>query len=305
VVAAAVLTAALCFGLPASATTAVAATNAAYQVSGAEQAATAAFWTPQRMASATASDTSVADTSVSAGSADGATPADGAPPGTPTGSLFDGVPTVGALFSTTGGKAHFCTASVVLSVTRNLVLTAAHCVNGGKSGSGYRTNLAFVPGYHDGIAPFGTWAAQSILVAGGWQTSSDPNLDFAFITVGADAQGRQIQDLTGGNQLGVDRGYDHTVTVIGYPNVTEQPVICGTISFQAMPSQLQFNCHGYPDGTSGGPWLIDYNPDTGSGTVIGDIGGYETGGNYEYTSYSPYFGAAILKLYVQAELKQI
>jgi hypothetical protein len=196
------------FGSPATAATTPAAASAADRVSATEQSATAAYWTPQRLASATPFDSSVAASSA-------ATPADGPPPGTPTGSPFDGVPTVGALFSTTGGKAHFCTASVVLSVTRNLLLTAAHCVNGGSSGSGYRTNLAFIPGYHDGIAPFGIWVARSILVANGWQRSSDPNLDFAFITVSANAQGRQIQDLTGGNILGVDRGYQHTVTVIG------------------------------------------------------------------------------------------
>ncbi|HEX3782916.1 MAG TPA: hypothetical protein VHX38_24890 [Pseudonocardiaceae bacterium] len=81
-------------------------------------------------------------------------------------------------------------------------------------------------------------------------------------------------------------------------------MICRTRSFQAMPSQQQFNCNGYPDGTSGGPWLIDYDPHTGSGTVIGDIGGYETGGDYDYTSYSPYYDTSILKLYLQAELSQ-
>jgi hypothetical protein len=41
---------------------------------------------------------------------------------------FNGVRTVGALFYTTGSKAHFCTASVVDSATLNLILTAAHCV---------------------------------------------------------------------------------------------------------------------------------------------------------------------------------
>ncbi|HJP79819.1 MAG TPA: trypsin-like serine protease [Pseudonocardiaceae bacterium] len=269
-------------------------TNAAHRVSAADQAATSAYWTPRRMAAATALDSSTADQ-----------PQD-APPGTPTGTLFDGVPTVGALFSTTGGKAHFCTASVVLSPTRDLLLTAAHCVYGT---NGYQSNVAFVPGYHDGVAPYGTWPVSSLLVAQGWQTSRDQNLDFAFLTVAADADGRQIQDVTGGNLLGIDRGYDHTVTVIGYSdtadNPTDQPIECRTKSFQAMPSQLQFNCHGYFDGTSGGPWLTGFDPDTGSGTVIGDIGGYEEGGDYEYTSYSPYFGRPTLELYLQAEFDQV
>ena len=268
--------------------------NAAYRVSAAEQAVTSAYWTPQRMAAATPLDATTSDS-----------PQD-APPGTPTGTLFDGVPTVGALFSATGGQAHFCTASVVLSATRNLLLTAAHCVYGH---GGYQTDVAFVPGYHDGVAPYGTWPVSSMLVAQGWQSSADPNLDFAFLTVAPGAHGRQVQDVTGGNLLGINRGYAHTVTVIGYSdaenNPTDQPIMCRTQSFYAMPDQQQFNCHGYYDGTSGGPWLTDYNPATGSGTVIGDIGGYETGGDYEYTSYSPYFGLPTLELYAQAELGQV
>lgn len=268
--------------------------NTAHRVSAADQAATSAYWTPQRMAAATPLDTSTADQ-----------PQD-APPGTPTGTLFDGVPTVGALFSTVGSQAHFCTASVVLSPTRNLLLTAAHCVYGT---NGYQSNVAFVPGYHDGVAPYGTWPVSALLVAQGWQTSRDPNLDFAFLSVAADAEGRQLQNVTGGNLLGIDRGYDHTVTVIGYSdtanNPTDQPIMCQTQSFQAMPDQQQFNCHGYFDGTSGGPWLIDFDPGTGSGTVIGDIGGYQEGGDYEYTSYSPYFGKLTLDLYLQAEFDQV
>ena len=289
IAAGAVFAAVLGSTLPASAST-----NPAYQVSATEQAATSAYWTPQRMAAATPLDSSTADT-----------PQD-APPGTPTGTLFDGVPTVGALFSTTGGQAHFCTASVVLSATRNLLITAAHCVYGH---GGYQGDVAFVPGYHDGTAPYGTWPVSSMLVADGWQSSADPNLDFAFLSVAPNAHGRQVQDVTGGNLLGIDRGYDHTVTVIGYSdaanNPTDQPILCRTHSFQAMPDQLQFNCHGYYDGTSGGPWLIDYNSATGSGTIIGDIGGYETGGDYEYTSYSPYYGLPTLELYLKAEFDQV
>jgi V8-like Glu-specific endopeptidase len=184
----------------------------------------------------------------------------------------------------------------VLSATRNLLLTAAHCVYGS---DGYQSDVAFVPGYHDGVAPYGTWPVASMLVADGWQSSRDQNLDFAFLAVSG-----HIQDVTGGNRLGIGRGYDHQVTVIGYSNTSQEPIVCRTHSFQAMPDQSQFNCHGFYDGTSGGPWLINYDPRTGSGTVIGDIGGYETGGDYEYTSYSPYFGLPTLELYLQAEFDQ-
>ena len=51
-----------------------------------------------------------------------------APKGIPTASPFSGSPTTGALFYTTGGKGHFCSASVVDSTAGDLALTAAHCV---------------------------------------------------------------------------------------------------------------------------------------------------------------------------------
>ena len=78
------------------------------------QDATRAFWTASRMEQATAPQ--------------GRTQTASPPPGTPTATSFGGVPTIGALFYTTGSSAHFCTASVVDSKRENLIMTAAQCV---------------------------------------------------------------------------------------------------------------------------------------------------------------------------------
>src|SRR5688500_17661604 len=51
------------------------------------------------------------------------------------------------------GGAHYCTASVVHSEGRDLIVTAAHCLTG--SGSG---GIEFVPGYREVKAPYGDWA---------------------------------------------------------------------------------------------------------------------------------------------------
>ncbi len=50
-----------------------------------------------------------------------------------SGSPFEGTPAVGALFQVTPGGLgrHFCTATVVASPVKNLVITAAHCVSAG------------------------------------------------------------------------------------------------------------------------------------------------------------------------------
>src|SRR5215469_15289617 len=68
--------------------------------------------------------------------------------------------TVGALFTVTpSGElgTHFCTASVVDSPAGNLLVTAAHCMNGRTA-----KDVAFVPGYSRGQEPFGAWTVSRI-----------------------------------------------------------------------------------------------------------------------------------------------
>ena len=67
-----------------------------------------------------------------------------------------------------------------------------------------------------------------------------------------------------------------------------------------MAGQLEFDCGGYTDGTSGGPFLTSVDPLTGQGSVIGVIGGYEQGGDVPQISYSAMFGANVAALYQTA-----
>lgn len=219
-----------------------------------------------------------------------------APRATPTATRFGGVPTVGALFSTTGRKTHFCSASVVDSAPGDLVITAAHCVYS-KSG-GYARHIQFVPGYHDGKQPYGSWAVEKITVASGWRKSQNPDLDVAFLTVGR--AGTRIQARTGGLRLGIGKPYQESVEPVGYNDTDSRPVKCRTKSFKFRSGQRELYCRNFRDGTSGGPWITGFNPRTGTGTVTGVIGGYEQGGNYDWASYSPYFGAAVQALFRQA-----
>jgi hypothetical protein len=188
---------------------------------------------------------------------------------------------VGALFA---NGSHFCTASVVHSGTGDLVLTAAHCVKDG---------MAFAPGYHDGVAPYGMWTVTAVAVTPGWTASADPDLDFAFLTVQQPGNPASLESLTGANVLGTDRGFTHRITLTGYPDTTESPVVCQGDTTQSDTFQQRVACPGFPDGTSGGPWVTD-------GAVVGVIGGYELGGDTPDVSYSAYFDDDIAKLYASA-----
>jgi V8-like Glu-specific endopeptidase len=260
-----------------------------HQVSRARQDATRHFWTRSRLAAATALPV---PQPMRAGSA--------ATQGIPSPVKFDGVPTVGALFFTTGKQAHFCTASVVNSRTANLILTAAHCVYGSAPAS----NIEFVPEYHHGQRPYGAWPVQRITVAAGWRKSHNINLDFAFLTVSPPAgTTRPIQFVTGGLWLGINRGYAHPIEVIGYNDTQNTPIGCATHSFKypAKAGQMKFYCNAFWNGTSGGPWIVNYDPHTGAGLVIGVIGGYQQGGDPPWASYSDYFSWPTLHLYLQAQ----
>jgi V8-like Glu-specific endopeptidase len=267
-----------------------------HAVSSAAQSTARAFWTPSRMTAATPSAFGSGKVPASAGTSN-ATQAASAPPGIPSATRFNGVPTVGALFYTTGSAKHFCTASVVTSSSKNVIITAAHCVYN----KSYASNVEFVPEYHSGDRPDGAWAVKKVVVATQWVQSKNPNYDFAFLTVGrASGFNKPLQKVTGGLALGIYRGYRHSsIEVIGYNDTGNRPVRCATKSFKFEPDQMEFYCHNYRNGTSGGPWILRY--DNGAGTVFGVIGGFEAGGDVEWASYSPYFRESTLELLELAE----
>ncbi len=206
---------------------------------------------------------------------------------------FSGTPAVGALFTTTGtglGK-RFCTASVVDSPHKNLVLTAAHCVTGIAP-----ARIAFVPGYHSGRAPYGVWAVTRVILDSRWISSAAPDDDFAFLVVRSPAKA-PVEEITGGERLGIGQPPGRTVRVVGYPDGVSTPIVCSNRARLFSPDQLEFDCGGYTDGTSGSPLLAEVDPATGLGTVIGVIGGYEQGGYTSDVSYAARFAAGAAALY--------
>ncbi|MBO1416922.1 serine protease [Streptomyces sp. FH025] len=184
-----------------------------------------------------------------------------------------------------------CTASVVHSPGRNLLVTAAHCVQNQRVG--LLDGLVFTPGYRNGYSPYGTWQVQSITVHPRWAEEDDPDYDVAFVTV-RPVDGRQVEDAVGGNQIGTGQGFGLAVSVTGYPNDSDEPITCSVRTRSQSSTQERFDCGGYTDGTSGSPWV------TGDGAVVGVIGGYQEGGETPGTSYSVAFDQRIADLYRKA-----
>ncbi|PYC81570.1 serine protease [Streptomyces tateyamensis] len=277
---------------------------------GAKQAA-GSMATPSRSAEPTAptdpqaaTDTPVAQLpspDAASSSGDQASPSAAAPSATDTPADTRAVPTtatapagaeanrVGALFTGAASPGnHFCTASVVHSAGRNLLLTAAHCLSGA-------AGVTFAPGYRDGRSPFGVWQATQVFQTNGWTQNQDPDQDFAFLQVAPNASGQQIEDVLGGNVLGTDESFTAPVRLYGYPDSGDEPLLCSNTTTKQSAYQRRIDCPSYSGGTSGGPWIS-----TDTGHVTGVIGGYQQGGDTDDTSYTAYFDSTIAGLYQTA-----
>ncbi|MEU3569611.1 trypsin-like peptidase domain-containing protein [Kitasatospora sp. NPDC036755] len=198
---------------------------------------------------------------------------------------------VGTLSLHTAQGPRACTASVVHSPRRNLLVTAAHCVQTRRIG--LLDGLVFTPGYRNGSTPYGTWPVQAITVDPHWAAGDDPEYDVAFVTVGT-VDGRQVEDAVGGNPVDTGQGFGLSVSVTGYPNESDEPITCAVRTSSQSATQERFDCGGYTDGTSGSPWV------TANGAVVGVIGGYQEGGSTPGTSYSVTFDQRVAELYRRA-----
>ncbi|MCX5060339.1 FG-GAP-like repeat-containing protein [Streptomyces sp. NBC_00201] len=292
-------------------------TTTAHDASPAEawtSAAAEKFWTPQRMAQATPD------------SPRGGAPAGWRPASTVNGaaaarngSYFAGVPTVGTFFhyvtdpATDKLMGRFCSASVVDSPQGNVILTAAHCSGGSKG--------MFVPRY-DGAAtnpaPYGRFAVQRWIRDARWyQADGHPtrdaysDFDYAFARVADNKRGQNVQKAVGAAlKLGKVNGqYKQNVTVIGYPgshNPKNRPFICAGVGTRQLPGyhQMRMDCGGFYGGTSGSPWITGLNERTGSGTVIGNLGGYFGGGlenNSDRISFAATYDQRAFEIYDAAK----
>ncbi|SEK74674.1 trypsin-like serine peptidase [Streptacidiphilus jiangxiensis] len=281
-------------------------------------AAAATFWTSARLADAapvdapkTTAAAGTAGTTGTTGTASGlgAHAMVGARLSTPSSiarsTHFGGASSTGVIFyASKDMTTHYCTASVVDSHYGNLIIMAAHCNPG--------SWMAYVPKYQHGLSaarqPYGIWAVTKVFkdshYTGGSGAGSD--YDYAFAQVAKNSKGQSVQSVTGGNWLSHTTSYNMYVTALGYPKITadsaDQAIRCHPgYATQKLPGyrQMVLYCTGFYGGTSGGPWLLGFNGNTGY--LIGITGGYEDGGPNSWISYSPVFDSRIFTLFQYAE----
>jgi hypothetical protein len=250
-----------------------------------EAARIARHWTPQRMRS-----TPPLDGSGGAGPTAFASFAQVAEPSVPPFSVN------GRLFIRQGKSEGFCSATAIDTPSRNLVLTAGHCVNSGPQPPNGHTVwsslLEFVPAYSGGTAPFGAFIAhrKSVFALKQWVEFGNPDFDIGALVVSPNAEGVSVADAVGGGvaiATGLSRKQEFQT--FGYPGQTRWMQSCDSpyVGDDALtypipgPPTIAIGCHWIP-GASGGGWLID------EGTMIDGLTSYGKRGDPRHT-FSPYF----------------
>ncbi|AFM16927.1 Trypsin [Mycolicibacterium chubuense NBB4] len=193
---------------------------------------------------------------------------------------------VGAVFLG-GGALHVCSGSVLDAGSKDLMLTAAHCLDGG-------ADATFVPGFADGSDATEGWHVDAVYLDPRWVQEQDPAADFAVARVSR-ADGASLEGTAGGGLTPGPAPRPGTeVTVIGYGAGTGGPASCRAPATASPYGFPEVHCDGLVAGFSGAPWI------NGS-TVAGVVGGLHGGGCADAVSYSPPFDGAVDALVARAE----
>ncbi|MFC4004662.1 trypsin-like serine peptidase [Prauserella oleivorans] len=265
-------------------------------------------WTPDRMRAATPLDDLLAVPGNPDGEATRGMP-EVIPPvrgrtGKSTGEPWTGggevTTTAGRVFFTFAGSPASCSGNAVTSENRSVVITAGHCV---KYEGSWHTDWIFVPGYHDGRAPYGEWPATRTLTTREWDEREDLDFDVGAAVV-EPVQGRALTDVVGGQGIAFNGERNEHMYAFGYPAAApydgSELVYCSGPTFTDV---LETRDHGMrcdmTGGSSGGPWFRNFDERAGLGVQA-------SVNSFGYTflpghMFGPYFGTEVQQLHEHAE----
>jgi V8-like Glu-specific endopeptidase len=175
----------------------------------------------------------------------------------------------GKLFLTIAGSDASCSATVVTSFSRDLVLTAGHCV-GEPAGGGqvrWAENVVFVPAYRNGSAPFGAYPAVTSGAPVLWLSRGVISFDVGVVKL-APSGGVPIQEALGSRGIAFNRAprsfRGKRFQLFGYPASPpqfydgERPILCDSpaLGIETFSGALVAGpCH-QQEGASGGGWVL-------------------------------------------------
>jgi V8-like Glu-specific endopeptidase len=266
------------------------------------------YWTPQRMENAKPAPVPIAGGAPSARAAEDGGDAPVARAGSisyTSGALTDTLSfpnrVHGKVFFTRPGAGNFvCSGTAVEAANLSTVITAGHCVH---YLGVWSTSFAFVPGYRNGIRPYGTWAATAEAAPSQWVSSEYFEYDVGAVVVAENTSGQSLQEVVGARDILFNQPVSGAVRSRGYPAQSpfdgsklrycdsalgyRDPISGGGGAPQTMGIGCDMN-----GGSSGGGWVIG---DSGNGAVI-SVNSYTRSSTPE-VMYGPYFGSTAAALY--------
>ncbi|CAG8455755.1 3513_t:CDS:1 [Dentiscutata erythropus] len=174
-----------------------------------------------------------------------------------------------------------CTATVIKTNNGSVAITAAHCIYDHKLKK-FNTKIYFYPGYNNGTeSRVGKVTAYRSIIWGDFINNFEM-YDIA-LTKFYYSNGRKLQDDTGAFDYDLDIPHEnYSTTVFGYP--ADGDMDCPRDGKHLC--EWQGNSFDFPDnlpnatsyrgipinvgyGSSGGPWMRNYDPITNNDTVVG------------------------------------
>jgi V8-like Glu-specific endopeptidase len=200
-----------------------------------------------------------------------------------TGSLYAApATTTGKVFFTThNGENWVCSGSTVNSNGKDSVITAGHCVYGSLGGEvpgeGWHSNWMFVPDYDNGYAPYGVWTAKELVTLTNYVNNQDEGDDIGGAVLNTNYYGQHIVNVVGGQGFAWNWPASEYVYDFGYPQAapfngaTLQYCNGSEFGWSGISSTMGLNCN-FTGGSSGGPWLMDFNGQVGYIDGVNDFG---------------------------------
>jgi V8-like Glu-specific endopeptidase len=265
-------------------------------------AAVRAFWTPERMRSAEPLDL------ITVAPGDFKDVASGVPAQIQSipngGAAWTGggavTHTAGRVFFTYQGRPASCSGDAVTSTNKSTVITAGHCV---KLDGVFHTNWAFVPGYDNGNAPYGTWTARATMATPQWVASEDINYDVGAAVVNQ-LDGQSLTDVVGSQGIAFNQARGQNMYAFGYPAAapydgTKLIYCSGQVFDDFLLSQDIGMACDQTGGASGGPWFLSFDEPAGTG-LQNSVNSFK----YNFFAgwmFGPYFGTDAQNLYNAAQ----
>lgn len=217
-------------------------------------------------------------------------------------------PRVGRLIAVDGHYAYFCSASVIPSHGKNLIITAGHCLFDEQQK--WLKNFEFIPGYyakgHHGYAPYGVYTAKQWWTPRAYAEDQNVRYDFAFLKLRRGAPkfhgaGKNVEQVVGSEGVEWSQPPKRRFASIGYDaerrygwdNGCCAYYRSGTARWDGSFGQMYISHHFVTGGASGGPWLADYDKDR----RIGYVNGVNSRSDRRTDFTSSYFGSAFAKFY--------